>query len=319
MAGEFDLIRRYFNYPTSHTELGVGDDGALCVPRPGMQLVVSTDMLVAGTHFLPEADPGLLGWKAAAVNVSDMAAMGAEPRWITLAISLPAVDESWVAAFARGFRDCCEAYGVDWIGGDTTRGPLNLAPTVFGEVPAGRAIRRDGARHGDDVWISGWPGMAALGLAQVLGELQLVGAWGESCLERLHRPMPRVALGCALRGTASAMLDVSDGLLGDLAHILERSAVGAVLDEPALPLECLLAACRRTERATAALLSGGDDYELLFTAPRERRGQVEAIGRHCELPLHRIGRILDKPGLWLQRGDGVCEALPGRGYEHFRN
>ncbi len=318
MPGEFDLIRRYFSYPTSHTVLGVGDDGALLSLRPGMQQVVSTDMLVAGTHFLPEADPFLLGWKAAAVNVSDMAAMGAEPRWITLALALPQADEDWVAAFARGFRDCCEAFCVDWIGGDTTRGPLTLAPTVFGEVPVGQAIRRDGARHGDDIWVSGWPGMAALGLAHLLGEMQLVSDWRESCLERLHRPMPRVALGCALRGTASAMLDVSDGLLGDLSHILGSSGVGAVLEEQALPLETLLAACKRTERATAALLSGGDDYELLFTTPREQRGHVEAIGRHCELPLHRIGRILDKAGLWMQRGDGVCEALPGRGYEHFQ-
>ncbi|GAB2898126.1 thiamine-phosphate kinase [Uliginosibacterium flavum] len=317
MPGEFDLIRRFFHYPTSHTDLGVGDDAALLRARPGMQLVVSTDMLVAGTHFLPDTDPFLLGWKAAAVNISDMAAMAAEPRWITLALALPHADEEWVSALARGFRECCEGYCVDWIGGDTTRGPLNLCPTVFGEVPFESAVRRDGARHGDDLWISGWPGMAALGLAQLQGQLQLVGGWAESCLDRLHRPLPRVALGIGLRGIASAMLDVSDGLLGDLSHILERSQVGAIIEETALPLEPLLAACKITERATAALLGGGDDYELLFCVPREKRGQVEALSRHFELPLHRIGRILDKSGLWLQRGDGVCEALAARGFDHF--
>lgn len=318
MSGEFDLIRRYFHAPVSHTVLAGGDDGALLQPHAGMQLVVSTDMLVAGTHFLPDADPFLLGWKAAAVNISDMAAMAAEPRWITLALALPEVDETWIAALARGFRECCEAYCVDWIGGDTTRGPLNLCPTVFGEVPAGAAIRRDGAAHGDDIWVSGWPGMAALGLQHLRDGLELVGGWREACLERLHRPLPRVALGLALRGVASAMLDVSDGLLGDLDHILERSQVGAMLEEPALPLESLLAACKRTELATAALLGGGDDYELLFTTPRDKRGQVEALSRHLDLPLARIGRILDKPGLWLQRGDGVCEGVAAQGFDHFR-
>jgi len=164
MPNEFDLIRRFFHSPTSHTDLGVGDDGALLRPRLGMQLVVSTDMLVSGTHFFADTDPMLLGWKTAAVNISDMAAMGAEPRWITLALAMPGIDEQWVGAFARGFRDCCESYCVDWIGGDTTRGPLNLCATIFGEVPLGSAVRRDGACHGDDIWVSGWPGMAALGL-----------------------------------------------------------------------------------------------------------------------------------------------------------
>ncbi|NSL56147.1 thiamine-phosphate kinase [Uliginosibacterium aquaticum] len=318
MAGEFELIKRHFHYPVSHSVLGVGDDAALMQPRPGMQLAVSTDMLVAGRHFFADADPFLLGWKTAAVNISDMAAMGAEPRWITLALALPEADEAWVGAMARGFRDCCEAYCVDWVGGDTTRGPLNLCATIFGEVSPDKAVRRTGADHGDDLWVSGWPGMAALGLAHLQDRLELVSDWREACLERLHRPLPRVALGLALRGVASAMLDVSDGLCGDLSHILEASEVGAILDETLLPLEPLLAACKRTEAATKALLSGGDDYELLFAAPREQRGHVEAIGRHLELPLHRIGRILDKPGLWLQRGDGVAEALQAGGFDHFQ-
>lgn len=317
MPGEFDLIRRFFHHPTRHTDLGVGDDAALMRLRPGMQLAVSTDMLVEGRHFFADADPFLLGWKAAAVNISDLAAMGAEPRWITLALALPDADPVRIEALARGFRDCCEAYSVDWVGGDTTRGPFNLCPTVFGELPADSAVRRDGARHGDDIWVSGWPGMAALGLAHLRDGLELVSGWDESCVERLHRPLPRVALGLRLRGLASAMLDVSDGLLGDLAHILERSAVGAIIEEPLLPLAPLLAACRRTEIATEALLGGGDDYELLFTAAREQRGRVEALARHLELPLHRIGRILDKEGLWLQRGDGLTEPVAARGFDHF--
>ena len=317
MASEFDLIKRHFHYPVSHTVLGVGDDAALVQPRAGMQLAVSTDMLVSGRHFFADTAPFLLGWKTAAVNISDMAAMGAEPRWITLALALPQADEEWVSALARGFRDCCETYCVDWVGGDTTCGPLNLCATIFGEVPPGAVIRRDGAQHGEDLWISGWPGMAALGLKHLASELELLSDWREPCLERLHRPLPRVALGIALRGVATAMLDVSDGLLGDLDHILERSQVGAIIEETALPLDTLLAACKRTQVATQALLSGGDDYELLFTAPRDARGQVEAIGRRLELPLHRIGRILDKPGLWLQRGDGVAEALQARGFDHF--
>lgn len=319
MPGEFDLIRRYFHAHTSHTVLGVGDDGALLQPRPDMQVVVSTDMLVSGTHFFADAEPGLLGWKTAAVNISDMAAMGANPRWITLALALQSVDEAWLAAFSRGFRDCCEAYCVDWIGGDTTRGPLNLCATVFGEVPAGEAIRRDGAVHGDDIWVSGWPGMAALGLEHLRGKLQLLSGWEEPCLERLHRPMPRVALGIALRGVANAMLDVSDGLLGDLTHILDASGVGAMIEETALPVDTLLAACKRTEPVMAALLGGGDDYELLFCVSREKRGHVEALARHLELPLHRIGRILDKSGLWMQRGNGVCEAVSAQGFDHFKS
>lgn len=319
MPGEFDLIRRYFHSRTAHTDLGVGDDGALLRVRPGMQLVVSSDMLVSGRHFFADVDPGLLGWKTAAVNISDMAAMAAVPRWITLALALPAVDETWLAGFSRGFRDCCEVYCVDWIGGDTTRGPLNLCATVFGEVPVDQAVRRDGARHGDDIWVSGWPGMAALGLGHLEQKLQLLGDWVEPCVGHLTRPIPRVALGIALRGLATAMIDVSDGMLGDLAHILDASDVGAMIDEMGLPLDTLLAACKLTEPAMSALLGGGDDYELLFCTPREKRGQIEVLGRHLELPLHRIGRILDKSGLWIQRGNGVCEPLSARGFDHFKN
>ncbi len=318
MPSEFALIRRHFTRPASHTDLAVGDDAALIRPSAGMQLAISTDMLVAGTHFFADTDPEDLGWKTLAVNVSDLAAMGAAPRWVVLAASLPAADEAWIAAFARGFFACSEAFGIDVIGGDTTRGPLNLCPTIFGEVPVGQAITRAGARPGDDLWISGAPGRAALGLAQLRGEATLAGADRADCLAALHRPQPRVDLGLALRGLASSLLDVSDGLLGDLGHILEQSAVGAVISAGALPLAPLEAACGDAALAFRACTAGGDDYELLFTAPVARRAEVGALAERLHLPLHRIGSITPaEQGLRLRDHDGQLRPLAANGYDHF--
>ncbi|MDD3327430.1 MAG: thiamine-phosphate kinase [Zoogloea sp.] len=318
MPSEFALIRKHFTRPARHTDLAVGDDAALIRPSAGMQLAISTDMLVAGTHFFADTDPEDLGWKTLAVNVSDLAAMGAEPRWVVLAASLPAPDEAWIAAFARGFFACSEAFGIDVIGGDTTRGPLNLCPTIFGEVPVGCAITRAGARPGDDLWVSGTPGRAALGLAQLRGEAELADGHRADCLAALHRPQPRVALGLALRGLASSMLDVSDGLLGDLGHILDQSAVGAVISESALPLAALQAACGDAALAFRACTAGGDDYELLFTAPAGRRAEVEALAPQLGLPLHRIGEITPAAdGLRLRGHDGQLHPLAARGYDHF--
>lgn len=318
MPSEFALIRRHFTRPARHTDLAVGDDAALIRPSAGMQLAISTDMLVAGTHFFADTDPEDLGWKTLAVNVSDLAAMGAAPRWVVLAASLPAADEAWIAAFARGFFACSEAFGIDVIGGDTTRGPLNLCPTIFGEVPVGQAITRAGARPGDDLWISGAPGRAALGLAQLRGEATLAGADRADCLAALHRPQPRVALGLALRGLASSLLDVSDGLLGDLGHILEQSAVGAVISASALPLAPLEAACGDAALAFRACTAGGDDYELLFTAPVARRAEVGALAERLHLPLHRIGSITPaEQGLRLRDHDGQLRPLAANGYDHF--
>lgn len=318
MPSEFALIRRHFTRPARHTDLAVGDDAALIRPSAGMQLAISTDMLVAGTHFFADTDPEDLGWKTLAVNVSDLAAMGAAPRWVVLAASLPAPDEAWIAAFAKGFFDCSEAFGIDVIGGDTTRGPLNLCPTIFGEVPVGQAITRAGARPGDDLWISGAPGRAALGLAQLRGEATLAGADRAGCLAALHRPQPRVALGLALRGLASSLLDVSDGLLGDLGHILEQSAVGAVISAGALPLAPLEAACGDAALAFRACTAGGDDYELLFTAPVARRAEVGALAERLHLPLHRIGSITPaEQGLRLRDHDGQLRPLAANGYDHF--
>ncbi|MBL8480964.1 MAG: thiamine-phosphate kinase, partial [Rhodocyclaceae bacterium] len=262
MASEFELIARYFERPVGHTDLGVGDDCALIRVAPGHQLAISTDMLVAGTHFFADTDPAALGWKTLAVNLSDLAAMGAAPRWVVLAAALPQADEAWVAAFSAGFYELAARYGVDAIGGDTTRGPLNLCPTVFGEVPIGAALRRDAAADGDDIWVSGQPGRAALGLAHLQGRAQLAPEAAQICLEALTRPQPRVELGLALRGIAHACIDVSDGLAADLGHILERSRRGAELRYDWLPLAPLLALCGDAGLAADCLLAGGDDYEL---------------------------------------------------------
>lgn len=320
MTTEFDLIRQCFSHATAHTDLGVGDDGALFRARPGMQMVVSTDMLVSGTHFFPDTEPEALGWKTAAVNISDMAAMAAEPRWMLLAASLPMIDELWLAAFSQGFLACCRAFNVDWVGGDTTRGPLNLSATVIGEVPSGQAILRSGAATGDDIWISGIPGLAALGLKHLQGRARLGSDWLEPCLNALQRPQPRVALGTALRGVASAMLDVSDGLLGDLRHILESSRCGALIDDARLPLLPVFAACDDAQLARTALLGGGDDYELLFTAVPAQRTTLEALSKTLSLPLTRIGSTTNEPEvIWLIARDGKRERIAAMGFDHFGN
>lgn len=320
MISEFDLVKRYFQRPTRHTELGVGDDAALFRATAGCELVASTDMLVAGTHFLPDDDPESLGWKALAVNVSDLAAMGAVPKWALLAVALPQPHEAFVAAFARGLFECADAFGIDLIGGDTTRGPLTFSVTILGEVLQGGALRRDGARPGEDIWISGWPGRAALGLAQQRGLTVLSEAGRAACLAVLHRPQPRLALGLALRGIACSAIDVSDGLLADLGHILERSGVGAIVDVAAvIAASGLDRYCGDAELVRDSLLAGGDDYELVFTATAPRRGEVAALAQRLHLPLTRIGSINDglAGSVALCEADGRLTVPQRRGYDHF--
>ena len=301
MAGEFALIDKYFARPTPSAVLGPGDDCALVQPTPGKQLAITTDMLVAGTHFLPDTDPKNLGWKALAVNLSDLAAMGAQPRWVTLAGALPAADEPWIAKFAEGFFACATEYGVDLVGGDTTKGPLNLSVTAIGEVEPGRALRRDGAKIGDQIWVSGRPGLASLGLAQLQGKIELPGAWQRLCIAALEIPRPRVALGLALNGIASAAIDVSDGLLADLGHIAERSGCAASLQLVKLPQLRDLAgsgASYNADLRRMALdcqLAGGDDYELCFTAPSEQHLAIRRIAAELELPLWCIGEMIENP------------------------
>lgn len=311
MPGEFDLIRRHFARPAPNAVLGVGDDAALLSVTPGRLLAVTSDMLVAGRHFFAGTDPESIGHKTLAVNLSDLAAMGARPRWATLAVALPEADEAWLAAFARGFFALAERFGVELVGGDTTRGPLNLCVTLFGEVDPARVLRRDGARAGDDVWVSGQLGGAALALAHLRGELDL-GAAAGACLHRLHCPEPRLALGRALAGLASAAIDISDGLLADLGHILEASGAGAVLDTGAIPHDPACAAF--PDRIAACAWAGGDDYELCFTTPPACADAIMRAGRAAGVAVTRVGSIVAEPGIRDARG-GVLPHT--RGYDHF--
>ncbi|MDP2880532.1 MAG: thiamine-phosphate kinase [Azonexus sp.] len=321
MPGEFDLIDKYFARPTPSAVLGPGDDCALVAPTPGRQLAVTTDMLVAGTHFLPDTNPKNLGWKALAVNISDLAAMGAQPRWVTLAGALPAVDEPWIAAFAEGFFACAAEYGVDVIGGDTTKGPLNVCVTAIGEVEPGQALRRDGAQPGDQIWVSGRPGLASLGLAYLQDKVKLPEPWPRLCVGALEKPRPRVALGLALNGIASAAIDVSDGLLADLGHIAERSGCAAavkLVQLPHLPKgESYDADLRRI--ALECQLTGGDDYELCFTAPGTQSLTIAKIAATLELPLWCIGEMVAGPTgeVTVLDPDGKPVDFGRKGYDHF--
>jgi thiamine-monophosphate kinase len=319
MPSEFELIAKYFTRPARTAALGVGDDCALLRPPAGLVLALTTDTLCEGTHFLPGADPRRLGHKALAVNLSDLAAMGADPRWFLLAIALPDVDEAWLEAFADGMFAIADAYAIELIGGDTTRGPRTITITALGTLPAGYALRRDAAQAGDDVWLSGSTGDAALGLAHLKGRVALAPDAAARCVERLEAPVPRVALGQRLRGIAAAAIDVSDGLLADLGHVLERSKVAAEVEFEALPRSADLRACANRTLADECLLAGGDDYELVFTAGTDKRAAVEAAGRAAGVPVTRIGsivagaqavRLLDRAGRPLDVGR--------RGFDHFR-
>lgn len=317
MAGEFDLILRYFSPPTRHTVLAGGDDAALLRVRAGMELAVSTDMLVGGRHFLEDASAASIGHKALAVNLSDMAAMGATPRWVTLSIALPRSDERWVAEFARGFLALAAEHDVDLIGGDTTRGPLNICVQIMGEVPSGQSLRRDGARAGDLVWVSGCVGEAALALTSRLEAYALPPALHTRGAARLDTPQPRVALGQALRGVASAAIDVSDGLVADVGHIAERSGVGAVIDWPAVPIAPELVSQRDAPKVRECALAGGDDYELCFTSAPAQRGRVQQIARALDLQLTEIGRMEAGHGVRVLDANGVPLALARAGFDHF--
>lgn len=314
---EFDLIARHFTRATPGAVLGVGDDCALLAPTPGMQLAVSSDMLLEGCHFSPQDSPAGIGHKSLAVNLSDLAAMGATPRWATLSIALPEADDAWLTAFARGFFRMADLHGIELVGGDTTRGALTIGITVMGEVPPGQALRRDGAQAGDDVWVSGEIGSAALALAYRQGRLFMEQIDAAKVLPALYLPTPRVELGIALRGVASSAIDISDGLLADLGHILERSHVGARLEFTALPTLPVAQAYLHEKVARDCVLAGGDDYELCFTAPAERRDAVAAAAQSAGVTVTRIGRITAEPGLTVIGPDGQPLPFEHTGYDHF--
>ncbi len=319
MLSEFDLIARYFTRPLrsdSAAALGIGDDCALLAPALGMQLAISTDMLVEGRHFFPDADPFLLGHKCLAVNLSDLAAMGARPLGFTLALSLPAADADWLAPFAQGLLALADRHRCELIGGDTTRGPLTVCITVFGEVGRDTALRRAAAQPDDDIWVSGTLGDARLALAGYRGELALDAACQAAAGERMHAPTPRVALGLALQGVAHAAIDVSDGLVGDLGHILQQSGVGATIDADALPAGPLTARLTKEVRRRFCL-AGGDDYELCFTAAPSRRDAVLAAGAASATTVTRIGAIDATSGLRLVDGSGMPLDVPVTSFDHF--
>ncbi|HET8744220.1 MAG TPA: thiamine-phosphate kinase [Ramlibacter sp.] len=318
--GEFELIARFFERPVRRSPLGVGDDCALLQPALGMQLAVSTDLLVEGRHFLSTVDPQRLGHKALAVNLSDLAACGAQPLAFTLSLALPHVEEAWLAGFAQGLFALADAHGCELVGGDTTRGPLAINVTVFGEVPAGQALLRSGARPGDDVWVSGSLGDARLALEAFRGTVSLPQEVFEAARQRLERPEPRVALGLALRGIASAAIDVSDGLAGDLGHVLRRSGVGATLALASAPQ--LLAAARSglqlaPQMVEQLVFAGGDDYELAFTAPASARDAVQSAAQRTATPVTQVGRIEAAPGLRLLDAAGQPIARSFGGFDHF--
>ena len=326
--GEFDLIKRYFQRPAARAALGIGDDCALLAPRPNTQLAISSDMLVEGRHFFADVDPAALGHKALAVNLSDLAACGAKPLAFTLALALPKVDEPWLAEFSRGLFALADLHDCELVGGDTTRGPLNICITVFGEVPVfngrSQALLRSGAQAGDDIYVSGTLGDSRLALETLRGELQLPAEIFAQTRERLERPTPRVALGQALRGVASAAIDISDGLLGDLQHVLNASHLGAVIDT-SIATDLIAYKAHKDwaighidpRKLLQCVLAGGDDYELAFTAPTAARAAVQAASALATTPVTRIGRMEVGCSLRLIDADGRDVANEFASFDHF--
>lgn len=319
---EFDLIqriRRRLEGAGAGIVLGIGDDAALLRVPAGSELVACVDTLVAGVHFPPGTPPAAIGWKALAVNLSDLAAMGATPRWFTLALTLPAVDPAWTRGFISGLRRLAVRQRIALVGGDTTRGPLSITIQALGLAPAGSALRREGARAGDAVFVSGALGDAAAGLAIVQQRAPPAGIGDARTLRRrLDLPTPRVELGLALRGVASACIDVSDGLAQDLGHLLRPATLGARIDVTCLPISpALRRAVPQAHARQQLALSGGDDYELCFTVPPRRLARVAPIARALRLRLTRVGTICVQPGLHLHDAGGAPVALSATGFDHF--
>lgn len=321
MASEFDIIRRYFKRPVTNAILGAGDDAALISVPAGAELAISADTLVSGRHFFADADPYRLGYKSLAVNLSDMAAMGAKPRWALLALTLPEElvnqNTAWLAEFSQGFFALADRYHVELIGGDTTAGPLNIGIQIIGEVAAGKALRRSGAQPGDDIWVSGKLGDAALALRHELQQITLEPEEIAQCLPSLLTPDARVALGLRLTGLAHSAIDISDGLAADLGHILAASEVAACINMTDIPCSAVLKKYRQQSMAIDCLLAGGDDYELCFTAAKTKRREIEKLSGALTLPLARIGEIHSGAGLTVKDAQGKAMTLDSKGYDHF--
>lgn len=321
MPSEFELIARYFSHQSfSHpsTSLGIGDDAAIVSVPSGMELVVAVDTLVEGIHFPVGTEPRSIGYKALAVNLSDLAAMGAEPAWCTLALSMPVADEALVGGIADGLLELASRFCVELIGGDTVRGPLTLSVTVLGLVPTGMGIRRRGSQLGDRIWVSGTLGDAAVGLRIVQGNLHAEAPHHDYLCGRLDKPTPRTDLGRRLRGLAHAAIDISDGLVADVGHLLEASELGARIDADQLPLsQPLSQTVNELDTCRQLALSGGDDYEICFTASPNSNDEIEALARDLGVPLTCIGEVVGERGVRVVTASG--EMLPlSNGYDHFR-
>jgi thiamine-monophosphate kinase len=316
--GEFDLIHRYFERPIEQRQdviVGIGDDGAVVRVPPGVELVLTSDTLVAGVHFSEDIPPEDLGYRALAVNLSDLAAMGARPAWATMALTLPQAEEAWLAAFAQGFFELAQRFSVALIGGDLTRGPLSITVQMHGFVPEGRALRRSGAQAGHYIYVTGTLGDAALALTPRLAEL--TDTYRPYLLGRLYRPSPRISEGMILRAIASSAIDISDGLVADLGHILETSHVGAVLEVDRLPLSTALQKIKDKKYGWELALTGGDDYELCFTLPPEHQAVLESKRSDFACTVSCIGRIEVERGLRCIEHDGTPYIPQGAGYRHF--
>lgn len=315
---EFEIIRRYFFNKSMHRDdirLGIGDDAAILQVPPGQELVVSVDSLAAGVHFPEDLPAAAIGHRALAVNLSDLAAMGATPAWALLVLTLPQSDAGWLQEFSRGFFSLAQRYRVALVGGNLARGPLNITVTVHGLVPAGQALLRSGAQPGDQIYVTGCLGDAAQGLKQLQERMRITE--DDSCVQRFCYPEPRIQAGSALRGIASAAIDISDGLAADLGHILQASGVGAKLQVENLPLSPSLLRHQTREQALDMALSGGDDYELCFTVPGERLPRLESQAREYGCPVTRIGEITAAKELRCLQDDDTEWPLPLAGYQHF--
>ena len=313
---EFQLISRFFDWPDYRADLGVGDDAALMTPSTGMQLAVSADMLVEGRHFFAGTDAFCLGRKVLAVNLSDMAAMGAIPRWFTLSLALPDVNHGWLDQFSQGLRSMACEYDVALVGGDTTCGPLTISIQIMGEVEPRTALLRSGGLPGHDLWVSGHLGAAAVTVMHRAGRISLHEDALALCQPYLDNPAPRLALGRCLRGVASAALDISDGLMGDVLHICERSGCGAEIELLRVPF---LSELNQLPKSLLheAILAGGDDYELCFSAPITRRAEIEAVGMELGVRVSRVGSLVAGSGVHIQVPEGTLLELERAGFDHF--
>lgn len=313
ITSEFELIKRYFTKKNRQTKLGIGDDAAIIQIQKNHELVISSDMLVEGIHFIKNTNPSHLGWKSLAVNLSDISAMGAQPKWATLSISLPKVDPIWLKKFSQGFFKCAKKFNIDLIGGDTTKGPLSISITIMGEIKKNKSLLRSGAQIGDDIWVTGELGNASMGLACLQRKLKLSPTLKTKCIKSLQTPVPKVFFGLTLPRYAKSCIDVSDGLIQDLTHITKSSKVGATLFIEKIPCNAAI----KTSKKYHYALNGGDDYELLFTAPKKYSSHIQKISKKTKIITTRIGVITNQPSISILDRHGKLVSFKNKGYDHF--